>query len=220
MARPPGILPCGCAGGSWGFPTAPPCAGGKLARIPAGHPADFPRPARRAIGAPGRAARSRRAEAIARAKRSEVLQGCRAFASGAHDARLLFRDPWAAVRRGREGRAAGEARDGLAFSRGQEPARKARPRLTNSQGRMPGERQPGWPSLWVTFLLATQEKSNSGAAGARKLFASKPATGQRPREHPPLTPTLSSLLRAAAIHGRSPRAPEGRGSEHRHGAHV
>ncbi len=29
-------------------------------------------------------------------------------------------------------------------------------------------------------------------------------------EHPPLTPALSSLLKAAAIHGRSLRAPEGR----------
>ena len=31
----------GCAGGLRGFPTAHPCAGGKLARIPASHPADF-----------------------------------------------------------------------------------------------------------------------------------------------------------------------------------
>jgi len=52
MARPPGILPSGCAGGLRGFPTAHPCTGGKLARIHAGHPADFPPPARRAIGAP------------------------------------------------------------------------------------------------------------------------------------------------------------------------
>ena len=37
------------------------CPGEKLARIPAGHPADFPPPVRRAIGAPGRAARSKRA---------------------------------------------------------------------------------------------------------------------------------------------------------------
>src|SRR6185312_1362401 len=61
MARPPGILPSRCAGGLRGFPTARPCTGGKLARIPASHPADFPPPTRRAIGAPGRAARSQRA---------------------------------------------------------------------------------------------------------------------------------------------------------------
>src|SRR6185312_4725439 len=49
----------GCAGGVRGFSTARPCTGEKLAGIPAGHPADFPPPTRRAIGAPGRAARSR-----------------------------------------------------------------------------------------------------------------------------------------------------------------
>jgi len=61
MARPPGILPSGCAGGFRSFSTARPCTGEKLAGIPAGHPADFPPPARRAIGAPGKTARSRRA---------------------------------------------------------------------------------------------------------------------------------------------------------------
>ena len=35
---------------------------------------------------------------------------------------------------------------------------------------MPGKRQAGWSSLWVTFLLATQEKSDSRAEGARKLL--------------------------------------------------
>jgi hypothetical protein len=37
-------------------------------------------------------------------------------------------------------------------------------------GRRPGKRQAGWPSLLVTFLLATQEKSNSSAVGDRKLL--------------------------------------------------
>jgi hypothetical protein len=41
---------------------------------------------------------------------------------------------------------------------------------------MGGKRQAGWPSLLVTFLLATQEKSDSGANGARKLFASNQPT--------------------------------------------
>jgi hypothetical protein len=35
---------------------------------------------------------------------------------------------------------------------------------------MGGKRQAGWPSLLVTFLLATQEKSDSSAAGDRKLL--------------------------------------------------
>ena len=50
---------------------------------------------------------------------------------------LLFRGPSAAVRRGRQGRAAGIAKEGDAFSTGQESGRKARPRLTHSQGRSP-----------------------------------------------------------------------------------
>jgi len=33
MARPPGILPSGCAGGFRGFSTARPCTGEKLAGI-------------------------------------------------------------------------------------------------------------------------------------------------------------------------------------------
>jgi hypothetical protein len=36
---------------------------------------------------------------------------------------------------------------------------------------MPGKRQAGWPSLWFTFLLATQEKSDSAAGGGRKPAA-------------------------------------------------
>jgi len=175
MARPPGILPCGYAGGWRGFPTALPCAGGKLAGIPAGHPADFPPPARRAIGTPGKAARSQRAlfrRADAGAPR--VVRRP-AVASGAHDARLLFRGPWAAVRRGRQGRAAGIAREGDAFSTGQEPGRKARPRLTDSQGRMPGERQPGRPFLLATSLLGTQKRSSSTrGSGAKPLRRTRP----------------------------------------------
>src|SRR6185312_7355672 len=89
---------------------------------PYSHPADFPPPARRAIGAP----KEQRAPSAQkqRPEQSKALRAREPFASGAHDARLLFRGPWAAVRRGRQGRAAGEATDGLAFSRGQESARK------------------------------------------------------------------------------------------------
>jgi len=99
---------------------------------------------------------------------------------------LLFRGSWAAVRRGRSGRAAGEAMEGVAFSRGQATAwmpelrqrRSGCPSTLEKPGRdsrtfrprMDGKRQPGWPSLWVTFLLATQEKSNSGAGRRTKLL--------------------------------------------------
>ena len=185
----------GCAGGLRGFPTAPPCTGGKLARFLAGHPADFPPPARHAIGAPGEAARScaQKQQHLTPAlpcKHERDMAGARRFVvastsvSGAHDVRLLFRGPWAAVRRGRSDRAADETKDGLVLSRGQEPARKARPRLTDLPGRTPGKRQPGWPSLLVTFLLATQEKSDSCVAGARKLSTSGAAKASRTRRTP------------------------------------
>src|SRR6185312_4028470 len=62
----------GCAGGFRGFSTARPCTGEKLARIHASHPADFPPPARRAIGAPVKAARSRRALARSRVAAAET----------------------------------------------------------------------------------------------------------------------------------------------------
>src|SRR6185437_15243361 len=81
-----------------------------------------------------------------------------AFASGAHDARQPFRGPSAAVRRGRKGRAAGEPRDGLAFSRGQEPARvivfkPARPRLTDFPSRDGRKATPrGVVSSWLLLL--------------------------------------------------------------------
>jgi len=38
---------------------------------------------------------------------------------------------------------------------------------------MPGKRQAGWPSLLVTFLLATQEKSDSPSAGGRNALELK-----------------------------------------------
>jgi len=132
----------GCAGGLRGFPTAHPCTGEKLARIHAGHPADFPSPTRRAIGAPGRAARS--SAQMQRQVRERELQACDAFAlaSSAHDARLLLWGPWPAVRRGRQGRAAGESMDGLAFSRGQARAWMPELRQRRSSCPMPARKAP------------------------------------------------------------------------------
>ncbi len=71
-------------------------------------------------------------------------------------------------------------------------------------------------------------------AGIQRLAAVRPRKSERHwipafagmtgmkgfRKHPPLTPALSSLLKAAAIHGRSPRAPEGRGRKQRRRVHV
>jgi len=218
----------------------------KTGRPPAGHPADFPSPTRRVRGAPGGAARScaqkqqsEQSEAAQSRANMRVAStpfppslglgervGVRgvsaiahalAVASGAHDARLLFRGPWAAVRRGRPGRAAGEATDGLAFSRGQEPARKARPRLTHLPGRTPGKRQPGWPFSLVTFSLATQRESNSGRGSGskplcrfRKLEKSKsplspnpsPASGRGEQSPPTEAGRWWPPLGSPAIHHR------------------
>ena len=173
MARPPGLLPCGCAVGLRGFPTAPPCAGGKLARIPSGHPADFPSPARRAIGVLVRAARSqralfRRARAEQQQSAAQAWRSAVAIASGAHDARLLFRGPSAAVSRGRQGRAAGIAMEGDAFSPGQESRRKARPRLTDfppKDGRKATPR--GGLLFWLLFSWPRKRKGTRAPAGAR-----------------------------------------------------
>ena len=60
------LCPAGARAG-YGFVRRDSCPGEKLARIPASHPTDFPIPARRAIAAPGKAARSQRAEATATA---------------------------------------------------------------------------------------------------------------------------------------------------------
>ena len=190
----------GCAGGLRGFPTAPPCAGGKLARIPAGHPADFPPPTRRAIGGPGEAARS-----CAQKQRQEhptPALPCRqgrettrlprpafalAVASGAHDAHRLLWGPSAAVRRGRQGRAAGEAMDGLAFSRGQEPARKARPRLTDFPP-MDGWKAPPRGVVFSWLLLLDSGHPALRPCGPASLFACAPAhawTSKREVARPP-----------------------------------
>jgi hypothetical protein len=126
-------------------------------------------------------------------------------------ARCSTRGPCAAVRRGRQGRAAGESMDGLAFSRGQEPARKARHRLTDLPGRKPGKRQAGWPSLLVTFLLATQEKSDSGAAGARKLLTvctqcNQRTSQRRHRDQSESRSRTASIVSAANFRIRPPPA--------------
>src|SRR6185312_12281770 len=96
--------------------------------------------------------------------------------------------PSAAVRRGRPGRAAGESMDGLAFSRGQEPARKARPRLTDLPSR-DGRKAPprGAVSLWLLSLWASKEKVARAPTGARNRFDARASAEARV----PLTPTLS-----------------------------
>ena len=182
------ILSIRFAVGLRGFSTAHPCAGEKLAGIPAGHPAGFPTPARRCRGAPGKAAGHRGphfSERPDQEQRCGEPGTCSGSGSGSgsgfcfsalspsagHDGPLLYRGPCAAVRRGRQAAQRASAWMPMPFRQGRMPCRKARPRLTDLLGRKPNKRQAGWPSLLVTFLLATQEKSDSVAAGDRPLFA-------------------------------------------------
>jgi len=72
---------------------------------------------------------------------------------------------------GSTGRVAGVVRDGNAFSPGQDA-------LSKSPAPAHGIAAHGWAasgkrggfSLWLSFSLATQRESNSGANGARKLL--------------------------------------------------
>jgi hypothetical protein len=145
LPRFPGILPGKSACGLRGLSTAHPWTDAKLVRIHANHPAGFPPPARRCRGAPGRATR--------------IL-------------RVLFRK--ARSRAEQQHNSAGAVpRSGscICFCALQ-LFTECGPRWPAA---LPGApvRQAGWPSLLVTFLLATQEKSDSRAEGARKLCSSK-----------------------------------------------
>ncbi len=104
--------------------------------------------------------------------------------SAGQDGPLLHPGPLCGGASGTTGRAAGIDRDVDAFSHGKDARSKSPAPARGLAGQEPGKRQAGWPSLLVTFLLATQEKSDSVAAGDRKLFALKQAKA----------PALKSLL--------------------------
>ena len=84
--------------------------------------------------------------------------------------------PYAAVRWGRQARR-GIDRTSIPFCQDRSPVEKPGFIPTGVLGSrtcgawMPGKRQAGWPYLWVTFLLATQEKGDSVAEGDRKLLS-------------------------------------------------
>jgi hypothetical protein len=140
----PDGAPCGhpalrVRGWATGFFDSTSCAGEKLAGILAGHPAGFPSPTRRAIGAPGRAARSRRAlfrRAEARAKPDQEQSNIRAmlrccYCSSAFRrvraamARCSTRGPLCGGESGTTGRAAGVDKDVDSFSHGQDARSKS-----------------------------------------------------------------------------------------------
>jgi len=63
----------------------------------------------------------------------------------------------------------------------------------------------------VAAALGSEEKVDAKGADEGRVLAEKLDEGSRQEQ--PLTSILSSLLRTGAIHGASPRAPQGRGSE-------
>ncbi len=187
----PDGAPCGhpalrVRGWATGFVDRASCPDDKLAGIRAGHPAGFPSPTRRAIGAPGRAARSQRAllrrarsRTGAKPQQSVALLWLSLFAfrlsteCGPGWPAALPGVPCAAVSRGRQ--AAQRALPGMAtpFRAGRSPLEKPGPDSRTCRAWMPGKRQAGWPFSLVTFSLATQRESDSAAAGRRKLLALK-----------------------------------------------
>jgi len=182
----PDGAPCGhpalrVRGWATGFVDRASCPDDKLAGIRAGHPAGFPPPTRRAIGAPGRAARSQRA--LLRRARSRT--GAKPRESDALPWFLLVSFitecgpgwpaalpgvPCAAVSRGRQAAQRASPWMDSPFRAGRMPARKARPRLTDLPDRMSGKRQAGGRFLLGTSLLDKQKRSTSAAAGRRKLL--------------------------------------------------
>ena len=140
------------------------CPGDKLADIPAGHPAGFPSPTRRAIGAPGRAARSQRA--LFRRARSRTGAGakpqqatlCCGFCfsasspSAGQDGPLLYRGPLRGGETGSTGRAAGESMDGLAFSSGHD-ARSKSPAPTHGLAGHDARQAPSGGVVFSWLLL-------------------------------------------------------------------
>ena len=116
---------------------------------------------------PERAARSQRAEATTRAKQSiassRALCFWRARCAPALPGPLGGGEPW--TRRPCSGRCHGGQR---LFARA--GARSKSPATAHglSVHGCTESAAAGWPSLWVTFLLATQEKSDSGAGRRTK----------------------------------------------------
>ena len=195
----PDGAPCGhpalrVRGWATGFFDSTSCAGEKLAGIPAGHPAGFPPPTRRAIGAPVEQRASCAHSSEEPDQKQEQSHGKASLCSGSRSSFFSFITecgpgwpaalpgvPCAAVRRGRQAAQRANPWMDSPFRAGRMPARKARPRLTDLPGRMPGKRQAGCSFSLVTFSLSTQRESNSGAAGARKLFALNAARARASR---------------------------------------
>src|SRR6185437_7635020 len=85
---------------------------------------------------------------------------------------------------------------------------------------MDGKRQPGWPSLLVTFLLATQEKSNSGAGRRTKpLYCWRTRRSQSPSPPGPSPTSGRGEMKRSALRRRTPQRRGGT-AHHQFGAEA
>lgn len=181
MARPPGILPCGCAGGLRGFSTAHPCAAEKLARIPASHPSDFPPPTRHAIGAPEeqrascahfsekpqprqRPVRRRQSAGLMlspfrRAAATRVRAGCA----------LLCRGPLGAASGWRTSPKGGRQDVGQFFVRAGALSKNPATRSRTWRAGCPEGAPSGCPSLWLLSLGQARESNSVPGRGSKRL---------------------------------------------------
>ncbi len=154
----------------------------------------------------------------ARLKQSGIWALALAFAvaSRAHDARRFPRGPSVAVRQGRKSRAAGEARDGLAFSRGHDARSKspAPPHALFAHG-WAKSAAAGCRFSLATFSLGKQRESSSRARRAHETAlmpcrqASAPTCPKARRRHNRLPDTavyIDSPLPAPAKNLSTPRA--------------
>ncbi len=201
-----------------GFVDRASCPDDKLAGIPAGHPAGFSfarPPLQRGPRVERRASCAHSSEEPDQEQGNSGAAFCCGCCFSLHHrvrarmARCSTRGPLRGGEAGSTGRAAGVARDGNAFSRGQDARSKspapahglaghgegmdARVEATQEQLPEPGKRQAGCRFLLVTSLLDKQKRSNSGAAGARKLLALKTLTSNEARAS-----RTSALLQAQA----------------------
>jgi hypothetical protein len=125
----------------------------------------FPPPTRRFRGAPRRATRILRVLFRRAMLRSRLSTDCGPGGPAA------LPGPLCGGETGTTGRVAGVDTDVDSFSPGQEALSKSPAPAHGLAGQEPGKRQAGYSFSLVTFSLSTQRESDSGANGARKLFA-------------------------------------------------
>ncbi len=152
-------------GWATGFVDRASCPDDKLVRIHANHPAGFPSPTRRAIGAPVK----QRASCAHSSKEPEqepqqsvallwLLLSSFITECGPGWPAALPGVPCAAVSRGRQAAQRASPWMDSPFRAGAMPARKARPRLTDLPGRSPASAKRGVVFSWVLLFWTSKRE--------------------------------------------------------------